>query len=113
MVKETKLPRKKNKNLNKNKNSVKDKKYLWSWDRGEDGTNHVYSITMIAMKEFDEIAQYTEDECQLLTKLLQEIPVPTWLEWKWLSDETNTNDQNRKNAEEFNTELMKKFNEQK
>jgi hypothetical protein len=92
---------------------MEDRKYLWSWDRGADNTSGIITIQIVPMKEFDEVGQYTKAECQLLTKLSQEIPAPVWLEWKWLPDGTNTNDQNRRNAEAFNTELMKRFNEQK
>lgn len=96
---------------------TEDRKYIWFWfETGTGKSSGASSFTMVAMKEFGETGQYTQEECSLLNKIKNELPCPEWLEWDMFWDEEKqtfhyTADDNRRMAREYNDLIMNRFNE--
>ncbi len=88
------------------------RKYIWSWYDGKPmKENQVGSITMVAMKEFNEVGKYSIEEVWLLDWVLHNTVPPIWLPWEWRKDGTCSQDNNIQMALEYNELIMNKFKE--
>lgn len=84
-----------------------ERKFMWSWyNTGTGKESGAVSMTMIAMKEFEEIGQYTSEECGLLNQIKDELQCPEWVPW---GHDTNYVELNSKSAEKFNRQIMERF----